>query len=272
MAAVDKELRLLSKSLLFRVREDLLCVDDDDHDEHDAHNDEEKSMDDTNRRMEGQGARYLRQWLAYPRTLRLTTRPRPPLNSDGTRSRISNRISRSCDMPFQVLDLSKSVDELSGRLVQETLTPLFHKLHPEKSDWNLSLMNICATNMSPTAASSKDGAGRDISKMFRRQEHVLKEWKVDDDHVDRPVIIGQADSGKPDQEAMDTEPDQVTVHRVNLEEVSDAQEAIEERRDDEDAWENDDEVPGFDHICTICGSPVPRFAMAAHDRFHELPD
>lgn len=253
MIAAKRELEMLSRSLLSRLREDLLCDDADD---------EALSRDKTG----DNGARSVpstRQWLACPRTLRLTTRPRPPLNPDGTRSRTFNRISRSCDMPSLVLELNKSAEELSGKLVQETLIPLFHKLHPEESEWDLSLMNLCATNMSPTAASSKDGAGQDISKMFRRQQHVLKDWKIGEstDATDDP-----------DQGRLYVEPDSANDHKVDLARTKGYQEEVEDCGVGEDNWQSDDEVAGVDNICTTCKLPVPHFAMAAHERFHDLPD
>lgn len=262
MLAVEKELEMLSRSLLSRLREDLLCNDDDDEGLCRGRNGDN-------------GARsvpWTRQWLACPRTLRLTTRPRPPLNPDGTRSRTFNRISRSCDMPSLVLELSKNAEELSKRLVQETLIPLFHKLHPEKSGWDLSLMNLCATNMSLTAASSKDGAGRDISKMFRRQEHVLKDWKIGNGTDATVLVENHAATDDPDQGRLYVEPDSANDHELDLAGAKGSQREIEECEVDEDCWQSDDEVAGFDNICATCKLPVPQFAMAAHQRFHDLPD
>lgn len=263
MTAAEKELRILSRSLLSQVHEDLLCVDDDSNG---AFVGRATGED------EGQGARSTRQWLACPRTLRLTTRPRPPLNLDGTRSRTFNRISRSCDMPSLVLDLTKTIEEVSERLVRETLIPMFRKLHPEKSGWNLSLMNLCVTNMSLTAASSKDGAGRDISKMFRRQEHVLKDWNVGDDHKADLTISRQKDSDKSDQQAVDTEPRASTNYGADLDGANGFGKLLKTDKEDDDTWQSDDAASDLDHRCTICGLSMPVFAMAAHERFHNLPD
>ncbi|KAL9599790.1 MAG: hypothetical protein Q9219_003576 [cf. Caloplaca sp. 3 TL-2023] len=265
MTAVYKELRMLSMSLLSRVREDLLRVVIDD-----GVSIGDPSTDDG-------GSRTLpsRQWIAYPRTLRLTTRPRLPLNSDGTRPRSFNRISRSCDMPSLILDLRHSIGELSERLVQETLIPLFHKLHPKKSGWNLSLVNLCATNMSLTAASSDNDAGRDISKMFKRQEYVLKEWKGAD-NTNEPAMTSQLRKLKErDQDTMDdvsTVPDAFSDFTVEPNHADDPRIEIEKDVEDEDCWQSDDTLFESDRICTTCGLPVPYFATAAHVRFHNLPD
>ncbi|KAL8738645.1 MAG: hypothetical protein Q9181_000591 [Wetmoreana brouardii] len=262
MAEVEKELRLLSKSLLSRIRADLSCVDDDDQPlAEELGGEENQSI----------SALSKRQWLACPRTLRLTTRPRPPTNPDGARSRTFNRVSRSCDMPFLILNLSSSVEELSERLVHETLIPLFHKLHPEKSGWNLSLMNLCATNMSLTAASARDGAGRDISKMFKTQEHVLKEWRVDDTDT-TTAVNDETPSNKRHGKMVSVDQVAPTEDLSGHNPENDWQSLTDEGQEYVDSWQNDDEVSGFDYTCTMCGLAMPHFAIAAHERFHDLKD
>ncbi|KAL8945231.1 MAG: hypothetical protein Q9211_000241 [Gyalolechia sp. 1 TL-2023] len=265
MTAVDKELRMLSRSLLLRIRADLLCVDSDS-----GAPGEEAGREDGRR-----DSLPTRLWLAYPRTLRLTTRPRPPLSPDGTRSRTFHRISRSCDMPSLVLNLSSSIEELSERLVQGTLIPLFHKLYPEKSGWNLSLINLCATNISLTAANVQDGAGRNISKMFRRQENVLKNWKIEDGTNAATINAGLRVLDKRNLEAMDTadpEPDACTECVADGNGAIGPQNMLDRSGEDDDIWQSDEDTSQIEHICTTCGFPVPLFATAAHDRFHNLAD
>lgn len=252
MTAVKTELLVLSQSLLSRVREDLSCVD----------NSDEAVVDDASGEVEDSTRLPTRQWLACPRTLRLSTRPRQQLNPDRTRSRPFNRISRSCDMPSSLLDLSKSIEELSQSLVQETLIPLFHKLHPEKSGWNLTLMNLCVTNMSSTAAS------RDISKMFRRQKHILKEWDVKDDNSPNFSSKGVRASGKHNEDALEARVDTTTGHEVGPDALYTSQKLVEKSEDEEIIWQSDDDIPDLDHRCGICGLPVPYFAVTAHDQFH----
>ncbi|KAL8991510.1 MAG: hypothetical protein Q9177_000088 [Variospora cf. flavescens] len=252
MTAVKTELLVLSQSLLSRVREDLSCVD----------NSDEAVVDDASGEVEDSTRLPTRQWLACPRTLRLSTRPRQQLNPDRTRSRPFNRISRSCDMPSSLLDLSKSIEELSQSLVQETLIPLFHKLHPEKSGWNLTLMNLCVTNISSTAAS------RDISKMFRRQKHILKEWDVKDDNSPNFSSKGVRASGKHNEDALEARVDTTTGHEVGPDALYTSQKLVEKSEDEEIIWQSDDDIPDPDHRCGICGLPVPYFAVTAHDQFH----
>lgn len=162
---VKKQLLMLARSLIHRMHADL-TEDDDDF----------NSLE---------GGPSQRKWLAHPRTLRLSTRPPPPLKPDGSRARSFNRISRSTLMPNFAFNLNQSDECLAEKLVQEALIPAFRKLRPEKLGWNLSLVNIVVTNMSETAAESKDSVGRDIGRMLKRQDEVLQDWKVVDE---QPVV------------------------------------------------------------------------------------
>lgn len=228
---VRKELKMLSTSLIRRMHLDLM-EDDDGADLGALGEDPAK-----------------RKWLAHPRTLRLSTRPRPPLNADGTRARSFNRISRSMPIPNFAFSLAENPNALAERLVQETLIPAFKKLHPERSGWNLSLVNVAVTNMAETAADSKDSEGRDISRMFKKQDDVLKDWKVPDIDVSPgPSIL---ENGSPTGETLAGN-DVVPT--------------------DSASWDSDEEVEDVMHICERCGISVPTFALVAHGRFHEIPD
>jgi DNA polymerase iota len=134
MPQVLKELRILATSLLKRMHVDLL--------EDDGNPDAEATT---------------KRWVALPKTVRISTRPRPAVNVDGTRQRSFNRISRSGPLPNFVFSLKEGFDAIVERLVQETLVPMFRKLHPYPSGWNLSLVNIGVTNMIETA--NEDGTG-----------------------------------------------------------------------------------------------------------------
>jgi len=220
---VKKELLMLATSLVRRMHADL--TEEEDFDMPEA----------------GQSQR---KWLAHPRTLRLSTRPRPPLNLDGKRSRSVNRISRSAPIPNFVFNLNESDESLAERLVQEALVPAFRKLHPEKSGWNLSLVNVAVTNMAETAAETKDSEGRDIGRMLKRQDDVLKDWRV----VDREPLSE----------------DDPTIPNTSRNE-SDGSPY-------QDTWESDDSADDSTHICEICGNMMPLFAAAAHDRYHSMPE
>lgn len=249
---------MLAGSLIKRMRLDLTTFADDD-DVGTLSDAEDDQNHDGN-------ASQSRRWIAHPRTLRLSTRPRPPLNPDGTRPRTFTRISKSGSMPSFVFSLITNVDVLSDKLVEETLMPLFRKLHPEKSGWNLSLVNICATSMSMTAGDSKDGAGRDISRMFRRQKDVLKDWKVED------VDMAPSD----DEDGFEQQPRAVQEfsedHRLDGHCGSeDLRQSTQESYTGDDAWDSGEDNPLGD-ACRVCGAVMPSFAMLAHERFHSLPD
>jgi DNA polymerase iota len=240
MPQVIKELRILAASLVKRMHIDLL--EDDDDDDSPA-----------------------KRWIAHPKTLRLSTRPRPPFNSDGTRTRSFNRISRSCPLPNFVFNLRDGFDAIVEKLVQETLIPMFRKLHPYPSGWNLSLVNVCVTNMVETASEDGKGGGRDIGRMFKKQEEVLKEWKVEDrDMPPDPIQEAAAES----HDAISTDPSAgnevadsiMTGSEVTATQVS--EEPVE--------WEDDEDEDENREICHECGATMPAFAMAAHERFHSL--
>ena len=227
---VRKELLMLAASLIRRMHADLMEEDD------------EFELP--------EAGRGHRRWLAHPRTLRLSTRPRPPLNADGSRNRSFNRISRSAPIPSFVFHLNESDESLAEKLVQEALIPAFRKLHPEKSGWNLSLVNIAVTNMAETAAETKDSKGRDIGRMLKRQDEVLKDWKV----------IGEEPLSE------------------NSAAVNDASAEIQIGHSDEshgspcqDVWDSDDSAHDLTHTCERCGSTMPLFASTAHDRYHSIP-
>ncbi|KAK4981685.1 hypothetical protein LTR66_009792 [Elasticomyces elasticus] len=254
-----KELKMLSRSLIARMRLDL--TDDEDYDIPLLSNDN----DAVSKFHDARCNTVNRKWLAHPRTLRLTTRPRQPPNPDGTRTRSFKRISHSVPMPTFVLALTDSVEALAERLVHETLIPMFRKLHPEKAGWNLSLVNVAVTNMAETAGESRTADGRDIGKMFKLQEDVLKDFTIDD--YEGLLSDGQAkvSSSKSAYSAVDTGAE--TNSLEDLRHPAQYQTVV-------DGAEWDDEEDGVDTglVCQSCGALVPSFAILAHQRFHALGD
>jgi len=240
MPQVLKEMRILATSLVNRMHTDLL-EDDQDPESNNG----------------------LQRWMAYPKTVRLSTRPRLPLNADGTRTRSFSRISRSMPLPAFVFNLRDDVAVVVERLVQEALVPMFRRLHPQ-TKWNLSLMNVCVTNLVEAASEDSGSSGRDIGKMFKRQETTLKEWKVEDKDI--PPDLG------PEEEPLD---------RAEPSAGNDAMEIIEGSEDmlcstqdtvDDARWEDDDQESESLERCGQCGASLPGFAMPAHERFHNLEE
>jgi DNA polymerase iota len=119
---------------------------------------------------------------------------------------------------------------------------MFRKLHPEKSVWNLSLINVAVTNMAETGGESKTASGRDIGNMLRKQEDVLKDFRViemRDEDVD-------VHDGVPVSETLAT-------------------------ADDDSGgglWDDGDHEGMMTEFCSSCGSHIPTFATVAHQRFH----
>jgi DNA polymerase iota len=239
---VVKELRLLAKSLLTRMRTDLV-----------------EEEEEVSNYAAGSDRVTSRRWVAHPKTLRLSTRPRAAHNADGSRDRSFARISKSAPMPSFVFNLKDEVGTAAERLVRETLIPLFRQLHPHKSGWDLSLINVAATNM-VDAASEKGGIGRDISKMFRRQDATLRQRHV----LEKP-------------EAIDAQVERAVPRLLKSNTGSeDAPTPSQEANADMDCWESDDggeDMAETDwYCCDDCGAGMPLFAMGAHERWHAHSD
>ena len=247
---VVKELRMLAKKVIERMHTDLLEEDDDD----DLSND--VAAVPTSKR-----------WLAHPKTIRLSTRPRSPQNADGSRNRSFARISKSAPMPKFIFSLKDSVDTQVEKLVIQTLIPLFRQLHPEKKGWNLSLVNIAATNMA-NAASEKGGVGRDISKMFKHQDEVLKHWKVEEEPIEQGAVIAAAKETRMEDVRPTDAPRQSLVREGSEDFPTPSQEGETVVADH---WESEDEdmIDEDSFRCGECGAVMPMFAMGAHYRWHE---
>ncbi len=257
---VKRELQMLAGSLLRRMRTDL--TEDDDEADFPV----DGAVGQVTIAVPGK-----RRWLAKPRNLRLTTRPRQARNPDGSRVRCFKRISRSAPLPGFIFSLSESVDALVDKLVNETLLPLFHRLHPEKSGWDLSLVNVAVTNMAETATDDRDGTGRDIGRMFKRQESVLKEWRVED----KDALSSDHDNGLHRDMMLRDKPEVMQRVRDDSPHCMDLEPLVESTPDgneEEDSWDGEERSFDAGDVCGTCGTMMPTFAMAAHLRYHTLPD
>jgi DNA polymerase iota len=267
------EFRILARSLIKRMRVDL--VQDEEQGEiqdgpehslvHQA--DAQRPLSEVDSLSGARGKR----WMAYPRTLRLSTRPRPPQNPDGSRNRSFARISRSSPMPNFVFNLEGTIETLVERLITEALMPLFKRLHPEKSGWNLSLVNLAATNMVDTA-SDKGGVGRDITKMFERQVQVLRPFKVAD--IEEQADVDLRDRTIPSRPKSDHEGGRDVRQPLkdfiwNREGSEDIPTQSQELAEDMD-WQSEEEGTMAEdcYQCEVCDAVMPVFAMLAHSRWH----
>ena len=264
MKQLTDELQSLSTRLLERMRVDLT----------------EESEDGDNTRADNMKA-MPRTWIGRPHTLRLTTRPRLPIGADGTRPRTFKRISRTAAMPSFVFNLDDNLEALAQRLVFESLIPLFKKLHPGKSGWNLSLVNVAATDMVDTGTDSKAAVGRNIQSMFTKQDSSLRKFQVDDEPVvekARPEVVyaesrSEAARGRSEispevinGDGRDVSPYQTADGKTSVSLFNDDEEVDYDEDEEEDAA---DEPPGSqEYECTTCGEVIPTFAAKAHERFH----
>lgn len=236
---VRRELEVLARSLIRRMRIDLLDKTD--------------------------SSATQPRWRAHPRTLRLSTRPRNPPETDGVRTYNSNRVSRSAPLPSFVFHVDDSIDAIAERLVHEHAMAMFRKLHPEKSGWDLQLMNIAVTNLVESAGDNKQSSGRDIGKMFRQQEAVLRDWTVREP---------DPEDGEQDDKDHDTNQGQCRdLSRVEKMQQPGACAGVSDWEDEE--WQEDDEPDGLWRVsslanieCSLCGAVIPAFAQVAHQTFH----
>lgn len=148
---------------------------------------------------------------------------------------------------------------------------MFRKLHPYPSGWNLSLVNIGVTNMVEAASETGKGGGRDISRMFERQEEVLKEWKVEDRDVPPDPVLPEEESHPEaiNDDKFQTDPSAgKEVWPVVVAGSEDTIAPTQNTVDDMGVWEEDEEDDDDREQCGTCGAIMPGFAMAAHERFH----
>ncbi|KKZ68011.1 hypothetical protein EMCG_06353 [[Emmonsia] crescens] len=286
---VKGELVALTRSLLRRVVVDL--TEDDEDDDGDC---VQPELERTNtQRMshvieKRKGKTKKKRWLALPRTLRLSTRIRLPPLPDGMRDFSAGRVTKSCSMPTYIFSslLNNNnhnegngasgsdndvnavdgvgggvviIDTLATRLVNETVLPLFRKLHPGKSGaGKICIMNIAVTNMVMVAGvgekgMEKGGAGRDIGRMFRSQERMLKEWRVEDGE-------GECDDGGLGGELAD----------APAIDDDDGDDAWDSDGEEEDMLGNGDAMNAMMAECAICGALMPHFAIRAHEVYHSV--
>ncbi|KAK1994021.1 impB/mucB/samB family protein [Colletotrichum falcatum] len=211
MSQIEKELRKISASLVRRMRTDLL-------------------MDDDSVEPGGQW------WIAHPKTMRLSIRSWP---TGSTQS--FQRISRSQPLPNFIFTLKEPPESIAERLTTDLLLPSMKKFYPPGHRWNLQLINVCVTNMAASGSETRPGVGRDISVMFRKQDDVLRQWKID------TAVVEDDDEPWASEDDVEEE-----MALGDFDEMA--------------SWE-DDMVTAR---CPLCGHCIPPFALAAHARYHDL--
>lgn len=245
VAEVEREMSKLGASLLRRMHIDL--TEDEKSD-----NRPPSSVNGAN--ATNPGLRKERKWLAHPKTLRLSTRPKTSY-SDG-KPYNWGRSSRSQPLPLFIFHNSAELNDeaIVTRLVKEALLPMFTSINPDASGWNIGMINICVANMVPTAAElGAGGSGRDISQMFRMQEDVLRDFRVIDEG--NLQVQGGGQTMQHNQDSF-----KVTWYEDGTETCTTDVEP--------ETWGDSDSS----QACSRCGHYIPPFALAAHQRFHDLGD
>ncbi|KAB8253483.1 hypothetical protein BDV32DRAFT_134047 [Aspergillus pseudonomiae] len=246
---VRRELVSLTASLIRRMRADLT--------------EEEPAAADS--RSKGSLSRTTpnMRWIARPKTLRLSTRPRPPPTSSEAQAHSFNRISRSAPLPQYVFSLDAGIDALAEQLVHDLVTSMFRKLHPEKAGWNIRLLNVAVTNMVDAAGERKQSSGRDIEKMFQKQDRGRRpDFSVPVTEQPSPETGTQyaRDPSLPSNEIFSSSQTVVGFDRHAYQTGG-------------DAWEESDEDEDMSCVaCPRCGALIPHFALVAHEVYHSTAD
>ena len=212
-----------------------------------------------------------RRWLAHPKTLSLATRLNRAQNPDGSRTRTFNRSSRSTPVPNFLFNLHEPVANIAEKLVTESLLPLFRKLHPERSNWNLTIINIAVTGMVECAGDAKESVGRDISKMLLRQQsgekyaHLMNEKSTELPEPEDPTknkVRQESDLLKHD--------DQLHVLESTEATTTDSTKVCKlfGSEADDEQWDQNNEADAY--TCDLCGVSMPKFAAVAHCQFHSV--
>ncbi|KAI1996977.1 hypothetical protein LOZ51_003140 [Ophidiomyces ophidiicola] len=258
--AVQKAVTLLAHSLLRRMHADLT--------EEDGSEDDRMRLETTET-----ATKKKKKWLAQPRTLRLSTRARPGASLNGSQSFQGNRISKSCPMPQFIFSFTENAQTLSQRLVEDTIIPLFRRLHPDKSGYKLSLINIAVTNMLECAGTDKGSIGQDIGKLFRSRENEAtpRSWpgSANEDRAPKPDGLGIDNLGRPGLPLDDhnhRRPHHVSTPIMDAANLN--QHGESEWASDEDIGSNDSATPCDE--CPKCGALVPCFAAHAHAIYHSV--
>ncbi|RAL17544.1 putative DNA polymerase iota [Aspergillus homomorphus CBS 101889] len=241
---VRRKLITLTASLLRRMRTDLI---EEDLDIGTGSDQPVSTM--------GAQEKFPTRWRARPRTLRLSTRLRP----SGTEGRRPvNRASRSEPLPAYVFSMDESIDAIAERLVHDSILSMFRRLHPEKSGWDLQLMNVAVTNMIEGAGDRKDSSGRDIGKMFQTQATGTKEFFSA--RVMKTPISATKETSTDSHLAVSPPGTRILGNIVDY--------VLEDA-----GWQDSDGEEGMSCIaCDICGASIPYFAREAHVLYHSAPD
>jgi DNA polymerase iota len=116
------------------------------------------------------------------------------------------------------------------------------------------------------------GGRRDIGEMFKRYGEELREFTVYDDDEQQHGIRGGDDDDDDDDGRRGGE---------GVTGSSAAEQQTDQKSGDEDEDDGDGSNPGWEHDdsqdddlarCQLCDRLIPRFALLAHERYHNMED
>ena len=184
------------------------------------------------------------EWVGRPKTLRLSTRLKPTIGDGDTETvRGFARQSRTCVAPSFIFSTIYDLETVTEMLVEKAIMPLFKRLHPEKTGWNISLINVAVTDIvDHSVENAMLSSGRDIQSLFRMQ-----------------AAANPSDS----------------ANENDLSKWNDASGFVSTTRSSEEAQTLDASEMGDgrksedDNNCPVCKCYIPAFARTAHMQFHQ---
>ncbi|KAL8381035.1 hypothetical protein RB595_005363 [Gaeumannomyces hyphopodioides] len=256
-AQVKRELTKISVSLITRMRADL------------AEDSDSSSIG----AARTAGADAAQKWIAVPKTLRLTTRPRHDGSPEDREQNYNHgRASRSQPIPGFLLGLTRPVDQLAQRLVEETLMPMFHRLATPRpgggrGGYDVGLLNVCVANVTMAAGDGAGSSGRDIAAMFKRRDEFRREFTVHDDTPEEKQQPSPTVSTSSPKLLHSCDENAQENGLLEMSGLGDVEDDLFEGGDELDLWDGQDT-----QRCRMCGHAIPTFALEAHYRYHLLDD
>jgi len=197
------------------------------------------------------------RWMAYPKTIRLSTRDRYTV-------KFGARISKSAAMPNIAFSLTTKPEDISDKLVKETLAPLFRRMHTGRYD--LALINVAAVNMSDGEIGTSAGH---IGEMFKRYNEVFPDGDWEKRRMTTTTTKEDLDTRH-----VSSQDKQAWEHNH----LGEDEMKVGYDSDDEGFLSEDDDLLQSEElqsttqllICEMCGAAMPVFAVEAHETYHRL--
>ncbi|KAH8159152.1 hypothetical protein CIB48_g9086 [Xylaria polymorpha] len=254
-AEVVRELHALATSLIRRMRVDLTEVDL-----------TAATQKATPTALDPRPPSNAPRWLAYPKTLRLSTRTKPKQTVPS-----SSTNPTAAEVPnFSPGRASR--DRIRAPALPPSAPGARRRVEPGAAEY----LRDEHGRGRQRGRGRGGGAGRDIGRMFRTQEDKLREWTVYDSSPLPAPVVHSSDDGVGEYVAdEDMQKDIVTVQEEDMhgELTANSSAPLVDDGDDEvddEIWDGQDESDS--QLCQICGHVLPAFAISAHERFHAMDE